>query len=69
MVLLLLVCLATLDAALPSVGTVPCAKMPTTARLLKLIEGRLMLCRVNKGMTEAEVLKILGEPNIYWSSA
>jgi hypothetical protein len=69
MVWLLLGCMAMFDAVLPSVGTIPCAKVPPNARLIKMIEGRAKLCQVKKGMTEAEVLKILGETDFRSSDA
>jgi hypothetical protein len=60
MAFFLLCCLAVSDAAFPRWGTLgPCS--PDPAVLARLVEGRVLLCFVQKGMTKSQVERILGK--------
>jgi hypothetical protein len=61
MTLLLAWCLMGLDSAFPCCGTIGPGP-PEPAVLARMVQGRLLLCLVRKGMTEAQVERILGRP-------
>jgi hypothetical protein len=62
MVILLALCVGAFDAALPSSGTAHTSGIPSPMKLAKMVEGRARLCFIRKGMREAEVTRVLGEP-------